>query len=95
MGVVHLELFENDFQDGLFSKVHVITSVFLRYPPIETINDDGSDSVPRLPINAEVSAQTCLIISVDLEDAGIFGISLYGPSRSEGRLGRFAILNQA
>jgi hypothetical protein len=72
VSIVHLELFENDFQDGVLSEVHASASVFLRCPPIETV-DDGSESIPRLPINSEESAQTCLIISVDLEGAGILG----------------------
>ena len=71
MSVVYLEIFENDLQDGLLGKIHTSASVLLRYPPIETVHDDGSDPIPLLPINPEISAQTCLIVKVDLKDAGI------------------------
>jgi hypothetical protein len=40
-------------------------------PPIETTDDDGSDSIPLFHINTKVSAQTCLIFGVDREGVDI------------------------
>jgi hypothetical protein len=34
-------------------------SIFLRCPPIETVDDDGPGPVPRLAIYAEVGTYTC------------------------------------
>src|SRR5271155_537261 len=71
MGVVHIELFENDFQNGLLSKVRILASVLLCCPPVETVDDNRSDSTPLFHINTQVSAQTCLIFGVDREGAVI------------------------
>src|SRR4051794_6078872 len=71
MGMVHIELFKNDFQDGLLSKVRILAGVLLCCPPVETVDDNGSDSIPLFHINTQVSAQTCLIFGVDCEGAVI------------------------
>src|SRR5271154_5521209 len=71
MGVVHFELFENDFQNGLLSKVRILAGVLLCCPPVETVDDNGSDSIPLFHIDTQVSAQTCLIFGVDSEGADI------------------------
>src|SRR5271155_3073843 len=74
MSIVHLEFFENDFQNGLPSEARIGASVFFRIPPVETVDGNGSNLIPRFPINSQVSTQARLIVGTNGE-----GISILRP----------------
>lgn len=57
-------------------KVCILAAVLLCCPLVETVDDNGSDSIPLFDINTQVSAQTCLIFGADREGAIIIWYQL-------------------
>ena len=79
MSIVHLEFFENDFQNGLPSEARMGASVFFRTPPVKAVDDNGSNLIPRFPINSQVSTQPRLIVSTNGEGFSILRSQLVRP----------------